>query len=265
MDSPQEPIEQRGWFARLHLSWPMLLVTGWLLYELTAQSGLGALVACAKFGWADVRTAFWLRRVDPDRRRGQTCFWCCLAFGLWKVAMMATTTMIVFGLFNAILVCLRRQPLGNGNELTMFLGAMLAATIGGGLSCVATHIALWSAWRNDVPIWMGRAPRRAWQERFWPPCHDGINVAPFVIVTASAVTVWAFICVMFVFLLVCQPDKFWSTALVLFTFAMSALFVSGLLVAAKRGYARSPQECWNTEEEEAVYQAHCTEGEMSNA
>ena len=68
----EEEPERRGWVSRLHLSWPMLFVAGWLLYEFTAQPGFGTLVACVKFGWADVRTALWLRRLrsrPPQRTR----------------------------------------------------------------------------------------------------------------------------------------------------------------------------------------------------
>src|SRR5205823_1721793 len=48
---------------------------GWALYELTTQPALGAVAVCLKFGWEDFRTARWLRRRDPNRRRGRACFW----------------------------------------------------------------------------------------------------------------------------------------------------------------------------------------------
>src|SRR5215475_3477379 len=83
----------RGW--RLSVSWYALLLLGWLLYEATSQPELAAAVTCAKFGWSDWRAAWWLRRVDPDWRRGRTCFWFYLAYGLWKVAVMASVVMFV--------------------------------------------------------------------------------------------------------------------------------------------------------------------------
>src|SRR5690348_799120 len=104
VDRPDErtgsPAEDRGW--RFPLSWTVLILLGWLLYECTAQPALAAAVACAKFGWADVRAAFWLRRVDPDRRRGATCFWCYLTFGLWKVAVMSILVMILLGFLGSL-------------------------------------------------------------------------------------------------------------------------------------------------------------------
>lgn len=256
----EEDTARRGGFDRLHLSWPMLLLAAWLLYEFTAQPGFAALIACAKFGWADTRTAFWLRRADPDCRRGQTCFWCYLAFALWKVAMMATISMIALTLFMVTLLCMRGRPLGN--ETAMLMGALVAAAVGVGLSCLASHIALWSAWRNGIRIWMGYAPRRAWQERFWPPYHGRINAAPFVIFTALGVALCASIGLMIVLLVICQPGEIWSVLLISFSIFIPAIIILALNDAAKRRFARSPQECWTAEEDEVVYQEHSTEERM---
>src|SRR4051812_15316482 len=93
--TPERAEEQapRSW--GVHVSWSALFLLGWLLYEATSQPGLAAAVTCAKFGWSDWRAAWWLRRVDPDWRRGRTCFWFYLAFGLWKVAVMALLFMFL--------------------------------------------------------------------------------------------------------------------------------------------------------------------------
>jgi hypothetical protein len=261
----EEEMECRGWFSRLHLSWPMLFVAGWLLYEFTAQPGLGALVACTKFGWADVRTAFWLRRVDPDRRRGQTCFWAYVTYGLWKVAVMATLAMIALGVLNAILICVRGQPLGNGNLAEVFMGTMAAAAIGFGLSCLTFYIALWSAWRNGVRIWLGHAPSQALKERFWPPRHGRINAAPFVFLTAIIVTLWMLLIFMITLLIVWMPGGFWMPSIIAL---MLVILVFGVLVlrdATRRLFADAPQECWSAEEGEEVYEASAWEERISEA
>src|SRR5205807_7892047 len=70
-------------------TWTGLLVVGWMLYELTAQPALGAVAVCLKFGWEDFRTARWLRRRDPERRRGRACFWLYAGNGLLKTAGVA--------------------------------------------------------------------------------------------------------------------------------------------------------------------------------
>src|SRR3954454_11024639 len=72
---------------------PALLALGFVVYELTAQPGLGAAIACTKFGWDDFLTARWLRRRDPDRRRGRAEFWLFVAAGLWKTAVTGVVVM----------------------------------------------------------------------------------------------------------------------------------------------------------------------------
>lgn len=254
--------EYRGWFARLHLSWPMLFLTGWLLYEFTAQPGLAALVACAKFGWTDVRTALWLRRVDPDRLRGQTCFWAYLTYGLWKVAIMATLTMIVLGFASALVA----QMVGRRPGFSPVLGgALAAALIGFGLSFPIAYIALWSALRNGVRIWLGQAPHRARKDRFWPPRHGGINAAPFVGFTQVILTLWFCALVVVSLGIFLPPAGPWIMAFLVGTAIVVAFLMISLYLFSVRVIANSPQECWLAEEQEMVYQAPAAEEEMSEA
>jgi hypothetical protein len=261
----EEEMEHRGWFGRLHLSWPMLFLAGWLLYEFTSQPGLAALVACAKFGWADMRTAFWLRRVDPDRLRGQTCFWAYLTYGLWKIAIMATLTMIVLGFVNVLIAQMARQPQANNGFSPVLGGALAAAMVGFGLSFPTTYIALWSARRNGVRIWLGQAPNRARKESFWPPHHGGINAAPFVGFTCLVLTLWLIVFASVCLAVLLQPGAFgvavfWMTTILFTTFTLLGLFRTSLQVIA-----RSPQECWVVEDGEAVYQIPRAEEGVSEA
>jgi hypothetical protein len=257
--------ERRGWFGRLHLSWPMLFLAGWLLYEFTAQPGLAALVACAKFAWADVRTAVWLRRVDPDRWRGQTCFWAYLTYGLWKVAVMATLTMIVLGLVGVLFDRAARQPQANNGISPVFGGALAAMAMGFGLSFPTTYIALWSALRNGVRIWLGRAPGRARTERFWPPRHGGINAAPFVGFTSLIMSLWLIVFLAGVFAAVFQPVGVSVLGFLLGTLAIIVLVMVVLFRVSLRVIANSPQECWIALEGEDVYQVQGAEERMSEA
>lgn len=266
MAHPDEnPGEQRSWFGRLHLSWPMLLLAGWLLYEFTAQPGLAALVACAKFGWAEFRTAFWLRRVDPDRPRGKTCFWSYLTYGLWKIAVLATITMIIFGFLSVLFDPGPRKPLANGGLSPVLGGAMAAAAVGFGLSFPTTYIALWSAWRNGVRIWLGQAANRARKERFWPPCHGRVNVAPFVGFTLLVQTMWFIVFLALGFAVIIQPM---GVAIIFFWIGTMLTMLVALLILGhvfSRVMARSPQECWVAEDGEAVYQVHGNTEGMSEA
>src|SRR5437764_11490447 len=73
--------------ARRLLSWTAVVMLGLLVYEFTTSPALGAAMLSLKFGWADFRTALWLRRTDPDPDRSRACFWLYAAAGLWKVAL----------------------------------------------------------------------------------------------------------------------------------------------------------------------------------
>ena len=261
----EDRTERRGWFGRLHLGWPMLFLAGWLLYEFTAQPGLAALVACAKFGWADVRTAFWLRRVDPDRSRGQTCFWCYLSYGLWKVAIMATLTMIVLGLLNVIVERAAGQAQANNGFSPVLGGALMAAAMGFSLSFPTSYFALWLAYRNGVRIWLGQAPSRARKERFWPPRDGGINAAPFVGFTTLAMTIAAIFLSIPIFGALIQPGGVEILVLALGMMASLVLVPVVFIRLSSQLIARSPQECWIIAEDEAVYQVRGAEEELSEA
>jgi hypothetical protein len=231
----------------------VLLLAGWLLYELTADPGLASAVACAKFGWSDLRTACWLRRVDPDRRRGTTCFWCYLTFGLWKVAVMATLAMILLGLAESVFGGGRRAGAGNP---ALLLGTLSAAGVGFVLSFLTTYVALWSALRNGVRIWLGAAPHRARTGRYWPPHHGKVNFAPYVAFTTFIFTVWAIVGAVVVAALAWQPRGPILPvimATVFLTLVGSTITAYPFLVA--RLCARSPLECWPVEPGEAAYQA----------
>ena len=60
--APPDEARPRPW--RLRLSWPVVLLLAWLVYEFTALPGLAAAVTCWKFGWADFLAARWLRRAE---------------------------------------------------------------------------------------------------------------------------------------------------------------------------------------------------------
>ncbi len=238
---------------RPHLTWPALFLVAWLLYEATAQPGLAAVVTCAKFGWADLRAARWLRRVDPDRGRGRACFWFYLAFGMWKVAVLATAVMIAI-LFLGSVVNGGRP--GGGAAVTPVLGGvLLAAGVGFGLSFLTTYVAVWSALRHRVKVWLGSAPHRACAERFWPPCHGQTNAEPFVTVTTLILTLWAFLLALMI--LAATGGRFQVLFFVLLLVGVLLAFPTFVLVFRlldRRVFAQTPHECWTSAVGEAVYE-----------
>jgi hypothetical protein len=235
--------------GRLHVPWPAFVLLGWLLYEFTSQPGLAAAVTCAKFGWADLCTAAWLRRVDPDRRRGQTCFWFYLAFGMWKVALTATALMIGLLLLSACF----RQPVAGKGLARVVGGTLLAGTLAFGLTFLTTYVAVGSALCNGVKVWLGSAPHRARTARFWPPCEGHLNAGPLVAVTTLVMTMWVVLMASVGFFLVWRPPG-WS-GFFLLLLVIGATLPVGLEVFRfldGRVFARSPQECWDAAPDEMI-------------
>src|SRR3954466_10787630 len=109
-DEGPHPAAARPPRRRPSLVLPALLALGIVVYELTAQPGLGAAIACTKFGWDDFLTARWLRRRDPDRHRGRASFWLFAAAGLWKTAV--TGVIVLFAVAFLESAIRRRLPPG---------------------------------------------------------------------------------------------------------------------------------------------------------
>jgi hypothetical protein len=221
-----------------------VLLAAWLLYECTSQPALGVALACGKFGWADLRTACWLRRVDPDRRRGVACFWWYLTFGLWKVALTATLAIAVLGYVEAVL---GGAPGPAQPPPEPVFGAFAAAGVGFGLSFLSSYVALWAALRHRVRIWLGVAPHRARAGRFWPPCHGQTNFAPYVAFTTLVLTLAVSLTAVLsaVLQLGWRPQGPVGAFLLLTgVLGLTSGVVMAFPVVTQRLTARSPQECW---------------------
>jgi hypothetical protein len=145
---------------------PALLGLGILVYELTAQPGLGAAIACTKFGWDDFLTARWLRRRDPDRNRGRASFWLFVAAGLWKTAVTGVVVMFAVAFLEATI---RRNGPAPAPIAEALFGAFVAALVGFGLSTVATALAFVGALRHRVRLWIDAAVHRDRRADRWPP------------------------------------------------------------------------------------------------
>jgi hypothetical protein len=231
------------------LSIPVLLVIGWILYELTAQPALGVAAICVKFGWEDFRTAWWLRRNDADWRRGRATFWLYLASGLWKMAI--TASLMIFGyIFLKMMGALgpRAGPHVAGALLTAFAGISLATVT----ACWAVFLAF--IWR--VRLWLNSATHYARRHNLWPPppapanAHNAAGLLICTSLFAMLVPLLVFGLVLGVLhsvglnnggpgeliLLAGLP----GIALVL----VLSLFFLSRRVLGPRIYAASAQECW---------------------
>jgi hypothetical protein len=239
---------------------PALLALGIVVYELTSQAGLGAAIACTKFGWDDFLTARWLRRRDPDRRRGRAAFWLFVAAGLWKTAVTGVIVMFAAAFLEAAI----RQPPPAGQgpppPSPAIVGALLATIFGFSLSTLATGRAFLIALRHRVRLWIDRGVHRDRWADHWPPLSalQRRNRAGAILFTALFLGMLVVLAVFHVLLRAAlrgwagggpQGQNAADTLANLFCCGVFLLVPVLILVfrdiLAQVALARSPAECWH--------------------
>jgi len=162
-----ESADSDGWL--MHLPWWLIAALAFAVAELTAHPSIGVIVLCLKFGWNDFLTALWLRRRDPNQRRGTTCFWFYLSSGLWRVCIWSF--LLLFGTVTfAVMTELRQQrpPPGQNAEVeavTCLIVWLLSSTIATLVSVLAVRIAL----RWQIKVWVSGSVSESRRRRVWPP------------------------------------------------------------------------------------------------
>lgn len=247
----QEAAERR---RRRLLIWPTLMALGWLIYELTSQPNLGVVIVCAKFGWNDFRTALWLRRRDPNRRRGWACFCFYLASGLWKMAITAVVAMFAIG-FLAGALEKGNQRAGPQQMPPWFPGACLTALIGFLLSTVTTLLALWLGWRHGVRFWLSPSIHRYRRRDIWPPYEvdwvptnqGGRLLLTMLIVIAVPIVVLLTILPGLAIVRGLGPVGF-GVCFVMLILAIPVALLTGVGSLKRRFIAVVPWQCWTPED-----------------
>jgi hypothetical protein len=255
---------QRRW--QNPLTWSVLLAAGILVYELTAQPGLGAAVLCIKFGWNDLLTAFWLRRIDGRRARAGTCFWLYVASALWKIAITGTALMFAVPIFSGILNPAPPGPGGvrpkGGNHLPPeFLVAVLTTFFGFSLSGLTTVVAIWRAWRQGIRLWLHASVQRARRSNVWPALvaqYGAQNKVGRLVLTALLGAYAVLLLTGIILLVAFKPVKGHEILLISF---FVLLFLGGgpftILILRdflhRKVYASSPFDCWGHEEWNEAY------------
>lgn len=256
MGSRDEPTEQCGWFSRLHLSWPLLFVAGWLLYELTTQPTLGAVAVCLKFGWEDFRAAIWLRRVDRWRLRGRACFWLYLAWGLVKTAAIAGLMSIAF------MAVSPKGPAAQGPRLQAVIQMFTwtGLTMLTGLSCAtltlcyATILARWGGFK----LWLSRDIHRARRRNYWPPYAPNLvqkNQLAWMLTGALLILIFPLVILFSVVFIIISKinDRIAGVIIVGGLLFLMFAYPVGILVLRDRMrrwlIASDPSECWDTNAE----------------
>jgi hypothetical protein len=267
---PSDNAERRRW--RLAVSWPLLLLLGWLLYELTTQPALAVVTICLKFGWSDFKTALWLRRVDPIRTRGWACFWMHVASGFWKTAIAALVPLFTMPF---IIDALGQKAAPAQGPPVHFMVATLTAIGGFLLSALMTGVAVAIAWRHDVRLWLNRAIHHDCRENNWPPLH-ALAGQPNNVGRLLMAMVFVFLFTALTPILIGAAAAlagpmaaaagnqgngaaFFSVAFTAGLLALACAIAKGRELLARKLAARSPVECWpeahETEDEAMAAQA----------
>jgi hypothetical protein len=220
--------------------WSGLGFIGWLAFELTAQPALVAVIVCSRFGWDDILTAFWLRRHDPHRGRGRTCFWFCLASAVLKMILTACAMAMLFAAVMDLLGGHKPQQNGNPQFPKAFFGPLYVMAAGIPLLGICAGIGCVSARWHRHPVWLSPSLHRARRDGCWPPdltsdfAGSQQNAArpPWLAMVAILVTAVPFMAV---------PAFF-------FNLVLGALVLAGGLLAipliARRVTATHPRDCW---------------------
>jgi len=258
LSASEEPPHRRESMLTL----PVLLVLGWLIVETTHMPGLAAMTMCLKFGWEDFRTAFWLRRNDPNRGRAKACFWLYLSSGLWRVAVTAILMMILIVLL--IVFLQPPQPQQNFNAPPqrrdhdtegLIKGALITAALAFLLSCLATFRAVWFGLSHRVQFWLSSGVHRARRHDEWPPLYGRSNWAAVLIITVLLLSFMVIspFAVMFVFGLLEGAGLKVKDPIKALTFVFMYIFVAPMFILlirdalVRRLVAEHPVSCWGTE------------------
>jgi hypothetical protein len=231
----------------------LILAIGWLIYEVTHSPAWAAMAMCLKFGLEDFRTAWWLRRTDPNRGRSRACCWLHIASGLWQVAIIGVAMVI----FTIALVYILQAKQGNAvGVLDLIEGAFVATVLGLILSTFATYIALMNAWRFDVRPWLNGAIHIARRKDEWPPLYGHQNRILVLVISTVLVTfiVLVPICIAILTIAVRPAIGRANASMLQGAGALVSVFVllpiSGVVIRKlrqNRFFAEHPADCWGDE------------------
>ncbi len=218
---------------------------------MTSQISVGVITFCLKFGNEDFKTAWWLRKNDPDRRRGRACFLLYTAWGLFHTAFAAFIVMgplVVGWSFGAAQK--EKPPWLNdlGYQLALGYLTLCASFI---FACLITYAAFAFASWNQHKLWLHKGVFRARKNNHWPPPKEpGIktNKARGLISIGLILFFWA-LAVPVVLWIDNQKNEFDATGITILCILLGSVFLfgTGILMLARYFYrflADSPQDCW---------------------
>jgi hypothetical protein len=243
--TPEPSAQRRAW--NLALVWSIVGLAGWLAFDLTAEPAVAAAILCGRFGWDDLLTAIWLRRRDPDRARGRTCSWFCLASGTMKIFFSAC---VLTALIAEVVTFIEaRQPQPNPNALMpeAIWGPLLLMAGATPLVALLGLTGVFSARIHGVRVWIDGSLNRSRRVGIWPPQfpepfaanrHKGAPVAMLALPAVVAVGCLTGALI----LMIVGFDGICAVVLI-----AGPLYVSYGPGRPSGGlFARFPAECWDT-------------------
>lgn len=223
--------------------WFALLLVGVVVYELTAQPALGAVVACGKFGWDDLRTGWWLRRHE-QQPQGRVCSWFYFSAAFWRVAVTAAAAVFLIAMLGPILAAGQGQRLPN--DVALLLGVIVCESLGGFVvSGIVTAIATLTAVGCNVQVWIDRGLHQARRDGTWPPDRWLGNRAPTLLFGAAFVFPVPVLAVLSAAVGSLGPPMFRAAIIVVLlviAWPVLVLWLRDILV--RKVAADSPGQCW---------------------
>lgn len=181
--------EGTAWFS-LGDAWSWLFpLLGFAVFESFANPGISVAVACLKFGYADFRTAWWLRSDRlPGRGKVHAPLYC--ARGCFVSALCSIAGAILIGLFERAII--KNNPFGVFESL--FLSTLLVAVLGFFVGTVAAGVGYARMLESRSLVWMDSTIHQARREKRWiSVCHGHRNhFLRFCVGTMTLCSIWLF-------------------------------------------------------------------------
>jgi hypothetical protein len=257
-DFPFDPPARSG----NRLAWLFVGLLALVVFELTADPALTVVVGCIKFGWDELATARWLWWTDPDRLRGRVTSLFYAAWSLCRITGIAIVLMLVailvFGLLTEMGLAGGAKMPSAPRVLTSIALVVLCGLVSTGLTLA---LALFSARRNRIKVWIGPEAKLARRSGTWPPGSiegkTGQTNLAYRLILALVITIAVPLILVLSILPMClmpgppQPGPIevvfgifvaLNMIVALLVVPIALIFTLGSLAA--RVLATSPEECW---------------------
>jgi hypothetical protein len=231
----------------LALVWSIVALAGWLAFDLTAEPAVAAAILCGRFGWDDLLTAIWLRRRDPDRARGRTCAWFCLASGTMKVFFSACVLTALIAEVVTFIEARQPQPNPNAPMPEAIWGPLLLMAGATPLIALLALTGAISARIHGVRVWIDGSLHCSRRDGIWPPefaALNDVNQRNRAQIAMPALLALAMVG--------CVAGAVILRVLGLDMLCVIVLVAGALCIIAGQGshsnglFARVPSECWGT-------------------